>query len=904
MTIFLDNVIQSVLQSNQKFDNLIFILPNQRTGVYLKKHLLKNIQKSSFLPQLITFDNFVEKINGLEKTPSIELLFEFYEVYLQVIPKEKQEPFEVFSQWAKIVLDDFNEIDSYLVEPKDIFNTLSNINIIQNWNISTQMTGNYLKFMQQLPQLYIAFRTALSEKGKIYQGMLFREAVEEIEHFVQNTNAHFIFAGFSHLKKAEAVIIQELLRAEKANVYWDIPEIFTQNTYYQNSFFAQYQKEWFYYQKNEMQWKSKFKIEPDTIEVLGLSKKIGMIKFLGSFLKQHPNPEKVTIILPDPNLLTGILQSIPDNVTTLNITMGVSAKNFPISSFIQHFFSLHIANTQPEKGFYFKDVLKILKHPILLQIDFNIKMVINELLLKNSVFLTENEIIEKLNILFQDVSEPLKQLFSNHNTKNLHTFLENLKTFFIALKPHFDAVNREVLFHHYQIVQKLQRQLEQFPFVSNLKVLFQLYNQLIFSDSINFIGEPLKGTQIMGLLESQTIDIEHLVILSVNEGILPKKQKKQTFIPFDVRKNYHLPTYQDEEINVAYLFNRLIANAQKTTLLYNTDTDTFGGGEKSRYITHLLWKYPTIKSQILEAYIPNNSIQLKKVKKTEQIIAQIQNLFQKGVSPSSLGTYLYNPIDFYQQKILKIKDITEVEETVAENTLGSVVHGVLEELYKPYIGQYLDAKTMQKQLTSIRQLVFEKFSQLYKNGNITAGKNHLIFEIAINFIQRFIKNEIEALNQGHAIKIVGLEKEISATYKFDSLDFPIRFNGIIDRIDTYDGVMRIVDYKTGKVEPGHLKMFNLQDRLTDYKNAKALQIMLYACMFSDKMKLDDHEILQAGIISFKNHKKGFIPINFAEKNRETDYTITKTRMQEFLRIVEVLLGEIIHPDIDFEEKVY
>lgn len=904
MTTFLDNVIQDVILRHKTFDNLTFVLPNQRSGVYLKKHLLKKIQSSGFLPQIITFDNLVEKINGLIKTPSIELLFEFYAVYLKVTPKDNQEPFEVFSQWAKMVLDDFNEIDNNLVVPKEIFTELSDINKIQNWNPNTELTGNYLKFMQQLHDLYNAFKLQLTEKGKSYQGMLFREAVEEIEHFVQNTDKIYVFAGFSQLKKAEEVIVQELLNVDKAHVYWDIPEAFFKEKYFQNSFIHQYQNQWLYYQNHEIKWQSPFKFEPENIEVLGLSKKMGMIKFLGSFLKQHPHPEKVTIVLPDPNLLNGVLQSIPNEVVTLNITMGVSVKNFPISSLIQQIFNLHISNTQPEKGYYFKNVVKVLQHPVLLQIDTNIKDVVGEILKKNKVYLSAFEISEHFKNLPENILNPLNILFLNENSINLNRFLENLKSFVVSLKPYFDSINREVLFHHYQFIQKLQRQLEQYPFVTNLKTLFQLYNQLIFADSVNFIGEPLKGTQIMGLLESQTIDIEHLVILSVNEGILPKKQKAQTFIPFDVRKTFHLPTYQEDEINLAYLFNRLISNAQKTTLIYNTDSDTFGGGEKSRYITQLLWKYPNIKHKTLEANIPNYPLQLQKISKTESIISQVKDLFQKGLSPSALGTYIYNPLDFYRQKILKIKEVTDVEETVAENTLGSVVHGVLEDIYTPFIGKYLDAKSLHNYIPKTKQLVFDKFSELYKNGNITEGKNRLIYEVAINFVQRFLKHEIEELNQGHEIKIIGLEKEMSATYQFDSLDFPVRFHGIIDRIDTFDGNLRIIDYKTGKVEPTNLRMFNLKDRLADYKNSKALQVMLYACMLSNEKDWKENELLQAGIISFKNHKKGFIPINFAEGNREIDFEITKNRMDEFLQIVEGLLQEIINPEIDFEEKIH
>jgi hypothetical protein len=897
---FLSHVVSETLKINSDISNISFVLPNQRAGLYLKKQLKDQLNGTVFLPEISTFDNLVEKITGIQKIPSIELLFEFYEVYRTITSSDKSDSFEVFSHWAKIVLDDFNEIDNQLVNPQPIFGTLHEINILQNWDPNTEITRNYLAFIQNLETYYMALYTHLRENQKAYQGMLFREAVEVLQHFVQNTPHKYVFVGFNYLKKAESVIIQELLEAKKAEIYWDIPHYFNQLYQNKNNAFDTYAKDWNYYKTHDFLWNFTEKLAIETITLVGVSKKVGMMKYAGNLLKNETNIQDTALVLHDQNILATALQSIPENVESINITMGIPLNSFSFSGLIQHFFELHIQQTQTQKGFYHKTVLKILQHPIMAALNQDIKEIVKVLIAQNKVYFQTSDFEIAFQFLPKSFQNILTKTFTPLKNNETIPFLNLINDFITTIKPYLKGLELEVLFKHYQLNQQLILLLSKHPFIEQLKSLLILHKKLMFSENLNFIGKPLQGMQLMGFLETQTLDFNHLILIGTNEGMIPNNKKKESFIPIDVRKHYDLPTHHEDEMIMTYLFYRAIQHSKKTTILYNTDSDTFGGGEKSRFITKLLLEYPQIKHIIADAVIPIEPIKPLSVEKTVEIIEKMKEIFQKGISPSALTTYLYNPIEFYKQRILKINNLEEIEETIAENTMGTVVHGALEDIYKPFLAQFLVADTLEKVIPTIRHQVHSNFQKSYPNGNLEEGKNKLIFEVAANFVLRFIRNEINMLQKGHQIKIIALEYELTEKYLFKTFSFPITFHGYVDRLDEIDGMLRIVDYKTGKVEASQMRINDFSNKINDYKYSKALQVMLYANMVAKSLKCNDTKPIQAGIISFKNLKSGFLPINFADKGE--DFEINEMRQVEFLSVVESLLTEILNPEIAFLEK--
>jgi hypothetical protein len=309
-----------------------------------------------------------------------------------------------------------------------------------------------------------------------------------------------------------------------------------------------------------------------------------------------------------------------------------------------------------------------------------------------------------------------------------------------------------------------------------------------------------------------------------------------------------------------------------------------------------------LNHRLISTNVPVISDDPKTIYKSDVLMEDLKLLAEKGLSPSSISTYIYNPIDFYYQKILKIKEVEEVEETVAVNTMGTVIHDTLEDLYKPYIGLVLTETSILSMLKYSNEIVQKSFEKQYKNGDISKGKNKLIFEVSKKYVNRFLKQELRDINSGKQIKILGLEQKISTNILIDSVNFPIKINGIIDRIDQVDGVLRIVDYKTGMVSAADLKISNFTIIKEDYKHTKALQVLLYAYLYCQESNVDYSQPMESGIISFKNLNSGFLKVNFAE-GRAKDTQVTKEKIDEFIVEIKNILTEIFNSEIPFEENM-
>ncbi len=903
MKTFLNKVVKKTLSQKIDLDKLIFVLPNQRAGVYLREILKQNITQTNFLPQIITFDNLAEQITSTPKTSATELLFDFYSVYLKETPKEQADSFESFSGWAGIVLDDFNDIDGNLVPPKKIFANLKAINEIHNWSPDTEITKNYLVFFQKLETYYTAFYQYLLLNNKGYQGMILREAVQTLEHFMAHNHSRFVFAGFNYLKKSEAQIIQELLSADKAQVFWNISKNLLDKRHLAGHYIRSYQSEWAYYKTNTLNWVSDSVFQPENIGIIGIPKNVGMLKYAGELIANNTNHLETALVMADQNILAVAINSLPKGEKSINITMGVPLKNFPFSDFALQLFQLHInRNANDTKGYYYQSLLQVLQHPIIVKHITGATALLKALTKKNKVYISLDDIkTHKKCFETADYALILKLLTPIEEGK-VTPILDKLNTLIQHIKDRVNPSEKEVLYRHFQLHLQLSFLLEKHTYISNLKALFQLYRKLLVSENITFLGKPNEGIQLMGFLETQAIAFEHLIITSVNEGILPKGKQSNSFIPFDIRKEFDLLIYTDEDAIASYNFYRLIQTATKVSILYNTETDRMGSGEKSRFLTQLLWEYPQITQKLVTPSIQSTPVKLAQVTKTPAVITKLEALAVKGFSPSSLGSYIYNPIDFYYKKILGIKELDEIEETVADNTMGTVLHYTLEDLYKPFIGRILTLIDLTSLLPNIPEKVQFFFKEKYPNGIISQGKNKLIYEVVVNFITRFIKSEIKEVKQGKEIKILALEKKLSHDFKFPSFDFPIKIHGEVDRIDEVDGVIRIVDYKSGMVSLGQLKLDDFDKILTNYKYSKALQVMLYAYLYTQKTSFNFGKPLEAGILSFKNLKAGFLPVHFTGgKNKDT--RISTEHLEVFLETLEDLFLEIYDKDKPFEEVI-
>jgi hypothetical protein len=463
----------------------------------------------------------------------------------------------------------------------------------------------------------------------------------------------------------------------------------------------------------------------------------------------------------------------------------------------------------------------------------------------------------------------------------------------------------EYLFRFYKLFNQLTELSSNYKqHLKSVKILEGLFNELLTSETLDFQGEPLDGLQIMGMLESRVLDFETVIISSVNEGILPSGKTNNSFIPYDVKLQNELPTYKEKDAVYTYHFFRLLQRAKNIYILYNTEIDVLKGGEKSRFITQLeIEGIHTIEQIIAAPKVPVIENNLKQVSKNQAAVEQLKTLAAKGFSPSSLTNYIRNPIDFYYEKILGIKEFEDVEENIAANTLGSVIHNTLEDLYKPLEGHFLTIELLKTFQSKVRTTVSKHFRHLYKKGDFSKGKNLIVFEIAQRYIQNFLDLEIKSLNSGNTIKILAIEVDESIEIKIDNIDYPIILKGKVDRIDQFNGVTRVIDYKSGKVEQNKVEIVNWEEITTDYdKYSKSFQILCYAYMMHVNRKIELP--IEAGIISFKNLNSGFLkfgtkPSTYSKKK---DQTISIDTINAFEAELKRLILEILDPNIDFIEK--
>lgn len=909
MQTFLSNVISDVLSKRKMpISHLTFVSPSQRACVFLKNELIRQLTTETFLPQITSIENYIQELAEIKQIDTIQLLFEFYSIYKQNTDKKELDSFDKFSQWATIVLQDFNEVDRYLIDTKDLFTYLRDINRLKNWSPTTELTKNYFSFFEKLYLYYDEFYQYLRSKNIGYQGLIYREAESNIQHYIENNqDKHIVLVGFNALNNAEERIFQELLQSGLASIYWDADDSYLNNNSKEaGMFIRKYKKEWQYFQNNSFNWsENHFDTKDKNIQFIGAPKNVSQLKYVGELLYGQENYSKTALVLADESVLSLALNSLPNAVDKINITMGFPLKNIPLTNFFNNIFQLYLNQERlgvvDKNLFYYKDILNYCNHPFFKKLIGDVQLNISNSIGENNlIFLSENQVSKLFSDLDIKIISQFKFIFEKGNS-SVERIIDNCIKLSMSLKKHVKGIEKEYVYRFFTIFQQLKVLNKKYGHISNSKTLYQFFLQLTNNEKLSFKGEPLEGLQLMGMLETRVIDFETIIITSVNEGILPASKSEQSFIPFDVKKHFDLPTYQEKDAIFSYHFHRLLHRAKNIYLLYNTENDAFGSGEKSRFLTQLEMNRNDIQQSIVSPKVTIEKEELQEIEKTVELIKKLNKLAQKGISPSALATYINNPIDFYYQKILKIKEVDEVEETVAVNTMGTVIHETLDELYQPFIGKFLTEEGMKSMLKIYQAIVEVQFKKAYKNGDISRGKNKLVFEVSKKYVDRFLKQELNNIRQGTQIKILGLEDNLSAEINIEGIDFPIKIHGKVDRIDKVDGITRIVDYKTGLVTSTQLKMSDFSKMSDDYKYTKALQVMLYAFLYYQENNFDFSQPIEAGIISFKNLNNGFLKMNFA-KGRGKEHQITQEKMNEFLVELKRIIAEIFNPEVPFKEN--
>jgi len=916
MESFIKQVLLDLQKKGEPLQDLYFILPSKRARTFLKHELASVLKFPIFSPTILSIEELVEDLSGLKAPDNSELLFRLYSTYSNQTDNSELEPFDSFIKWAQILLQDFNEIDRYLVNQTDIFDYLSAIKELDHWSLESNQTDlikSHLKFWKNLGTYYKAFTEDLIENKEGYQGLIYREAANNLEYYIEtNSSRKHVFLGFNALNTSESQIIQGLLQNDLAHIYWDIDETFINDSVHDAGHFTrQHKTQWKYFNTNPFNWITSHYSKDKIIQAIGVPKLVGQAKYIGHILKdlkeKHSNLSKVAVVLGEENLLVPILNSIPKSISQVNVTMGLPLKFVPLASLFKLLFNIHRHNTD---RYYHKDVIDLLSHPSIYRL-FDSKLgngakhVIASIQKNNFTYLNLGQIKSLVDDthygLVDELFEPWKDnpKFAISQCSKL---IQRIKT---KLNQQKSNLELEYLFRFYKLFNQLTELSSNYKqHIKSVKILEGLFNELLTSETLDFQGEPLDGLQIMGMLESRVLDFETVIISSVNEGILPSGKTNNSFIPYDVKLQNELPTYKEKDAVYTYHFFRLLQRAKNIYILYNTEIDVLKGGEKSRFITQLeIEGIHTIQQIIASPKVPVIEPNLKQVSKNQAALEQLKTLAAKGFSPSSLTNYIRNPIDFYYEKILGINEFEDVEENIAANTLGSVIHNTLEDLYKPLEGHFLTIELLKAFKSKVRPTVSKHFKLLYKEGDFSKGKNLIVFEIAQRYIQNFLDLEIKTINSGKTIKILAIEVDESIEIKIENIDYPIILKGKVDRIDQLNGVTRVIDYKSGKVEQNKVEIVNWEDITTDYdKYSKSFQILCYAYMMYVNRKIELP--IEAGIISFKNLNSGFLkfgtkPSTYSKKK---DQTISIDTINAFEAELKRLILEILDPNIDFIEK--
>ena len=915
---FLQQIAETLVHEYTQLSDLVLVLPSKRAGLFLRDQLLQHHKKTGFGPSIYSIEAFVKELSGLTTADTTVLLFELYDTYRQLTPEKEAESFHSFAQWGTMLLQHFNEIDRYLIDSQNFFTYLSSIKELNHWYLQEEKTTlqkNYIRFWQRFGNYYQKFTERLLEKQTGYQGLLYREAVANIEHYLQNhSEKTYVFIGFNALNKAESVIIQEFLEYGNARIFWDIDPYFISNPEHDAGLFIRkYLKEWKYFKNHPPVLPESTFTQAKNIQITGIPKNVGQAKYVGQLIQkwqeQGKTLQNTAIILGNELLLAPVLNALPSSVTRVNITGGYPLFLTPVASFFNTWFEL-VANHSAQ-GHYYQHLVNFLSHPMgkmaLLheQTDYATEL-LQKIHLENLVFVENATLTEH----FTAGASPLVEaIFFTTEKTPVSKIIQNASSLITHLKEVYQTIQKqplylEYLYRLYRIFNQIALLNTQYNHIDDLKGLRHIFKELMHQETIDFQGEPLQGLQVMGVLESRNLDFENIIVTSVNEGILPSGKTDSSFIPFDLKTAYGIPTYKEKDAVYTYHFYHLLQRAKNVCLLYNTEPDVLEGSEKSRFLLQLTLSGMPMHHITETTVAPEVHITTPppvSVEKNPALLTRLSQIAEKGFSPTALTTFIRNPLDFYMQSVLGIRNEAELEETVAANTLGTVVHDTLEALYTPFEGHFLNADTLSKTTQNIVKEVEKNFTKTYRGGDMSRGKNLLVFNIAVRYVEKFLEMEIADLRAGASIKIIHLEQSLKTPVPMPELDFPVYIQGKADRIDERNGTLRIIDYKTGKVQQNELELYDWNLLTTDYKYSKAFQVLAYAYMLQNLLGTHDTE---AGIISFKNYQGGFLRFAVKEgpRAREKHYGITPEVLENFRLQLQQLILEICHPQTPFIEK--
>lgn len=930
---FLHKVSDYIFTSfGDKTEELCIVLPNRRAGLFLKKHLAERAGKPLWSPQIFSIEDFIWELSGLKQADQAEQLFVFYSVYKEA-EGEKADTFDNYCRWAPTLLNDFNETDSYLADTEKLFGNLGDIRAIENWSLGgpglTDFQKQYIHFWSSIGGWYRLYKERLLKENLAYPGLAYRLVAETIGQRVADRKWHkIIFAGFNALSTAEEKIFSVLRENGKADLLWDTDRYYLEDTANEaGRFLRQYRGKYFrplpgaptHFSHTE----DLLSTESKTVTVAGVARMVSQAKaaahFLGTLNPATRYSTDTAIVLCDEMLLLPLLHALPEDAQNINITMGFPLRATPVASLVMALFRLHInarrfniVTREGELKYYHADLTRLVRHPYIRQLFSSSALAerIDEYLAqRNIIFCSAGHIARELT-MDDETREKLGALLTPW--ENAGEALDGIAKLGAMLRPVFAVKTKtnedepapfnievEYLFQLHLILKRARTLHDKWQITGELSSLRALIEQQLASSSLPFYGEPLAGLQVMGLLETRTLDFENVVLLSANENILPGGKTQHTFIVFDLRKHFGLPVWDDKDAVSAYHFYRLLQRAKNVFIVHNTDQDTFGNREKSRFVTQLLHELPVknknarIEEIVFDAGFPEapGTAAPIIVPKSERVREKLDALAAKGLSPSLLNSYRSCTLQFYFHYVAGLREPDEVEELIGADTLGTIIHKTLEELYKPAIGQPLAASFFDEARKKAPHVCEAMFAKIYSTEESSYGKNLLAKKVATRYVTSYLDAEKKKLasQPGAPVPTVAaLETDLK--FSVSVAGKTIVLSGQADRIDTTDRAVTLIDYKTGKAERKELRIQEWIEISDNPVIGKSFQLLMYAWLYS---RMTGNTLpVSSGIVSFRKLNDGFLNVS----TPDGDFILPQT----LLRFEEALL-ELLESLFD-EEK--
>ncbi|UII20363.1 PD-(D/E)XK nuclease family protein [Fulvivirga ligni] len=872
---FIQEIAEKILQEHgDHLADVTVIFPNRRAGLFLRESLREAVTKPTWSPNVLSFQDFISLQSPTQTADKLFLTHQLFEVYSKVM--KTGEGFDRFYYWGQMLLKDFDDVDKYLVNTENLYTNLSKQKqldltfdflmpeqkeIIQKFWQGFDQTKSEQKerfefVWDRLFKVYTTFQKTLKDQNLAYEGMQYRYVADNLSRIqFKKADGPVIFGGFNALNLAEERIISYFIENKNAEIIWDLDAYYVEDKNQEaGNFLREYKGKNIFASSFPAENPQFFK-EEKNIEIIGVPQYVGQAKVvgqrLGELLEADPDLDlrKIAVVLADEALLFPLLHSLPDGIGAINVTMGFPLAYAPINSLIEHILDLQrtIRKDPDDNVLYsFKPVLAILRHPLVLPFDLeNIEALAESIEKDNKVFLMEGDLVDL----------PLIKTIFRPAQDDLVTYISDI---LLSLHNGSEASGIEVeyIHHFYQILNRYAEVLATSDRKTDLASFSRLFKQLIRTERLPFSGEPLKGLQIMGVLETRNLDFEHVFVLSMNEDFFPSQGGKHSFIPYNLRKAYGLPNFDQQDAIYAYLFYRLLQRASNIEMYYNTEGNDLGGEEMSRFLQQLIHESGfAIQQKVLANYAELEESRVISVPKDEAVLKSLERYLVGGehsykrLSPSALSTYLDCRLRFYYRYVADLYEKDDIDEDVDARSLGNVLHYAMEVLYKDYLDERNSGVTIRKEdFKSIRlrleraavKAFREQFSVSEDRVFYFEGKNIIAKEIIKDFMNSILK-----LDEQYApFDIIGLEKkyELNIPVELADSEKVVGLRGTIDRLDRKDNNVRLIDYKTGQDKHNFEDIESLFDRKK--KNKVAFQTMYYALLY-EREKMPEETMVPA-----------------------------------------------------------